>query len=116
MDETTLTIGVASRDQVKRRMRAAFRGQAASAPSHLFASHELLLSILTPSRWAILQALMGAGPVGVRELARRVGRDVSIVHADAQKLVLCGLIRKDDEGKLEFPYRSVRVEFAAQAA
>jgi len=30
---------------------------------------------LNPNRWAILKALTGAGPLGVRELARRVGRD-----------------------------------------
>ena len=46
---------------------------------------------------------LGAGPLDIRELARRVDRDVKGVHRDAQVLVLCGLMDKSADGKLSFP-------------
>ena len=58
----------------------------------------------------------GYGPLGVRELARRVGRDVKGVHTDAQVLVLCGLVDKSADGKLNFPYEAVHVDFFLKAA
>ena len=36
-----------------------------------FAKPELLWDVLTAKRWEILKALCGAGPVSVREAARR---------------------------------------------
>lgn len=44
-----------------------------------FASPELLWKVLTAKRWALLKTLCGAGPVSIREAARRVGRDVKSV-------------------------------------
>jgi predicted transcriptional regulator len=41
-----------------------------------FASPELLWKVLTAKRREILKALCGAGPVSIREAARRVDRDV----------------------------------------
>ncbi len=52
----------------------------------------------------IPNALASAGPIRGRKLARRVGRNVSAVHSDAQRLSLTGLIDKTDSGKLHFPY------------
>jgi hypothetical protein len=40
-----------------------------------------------------------AATLGVRELARRVGRDVRSVHADAGRLASIGLIHKTADGK-----------------
>jgi predicted transcriptional regulator len=110
MDETLLIIDVSSLEETKRRMKEAFNDGAADvAPRYFFQTHEQLLETLTPGRWAIIKALTGAGPLGVRELARRVDRDVKAVHTDAQMLARCGLIDKDSDGKLEFPFRAVRV-------
>jgi predicted transcriptional regulator len=111
----TLTIGVSSIAETKRRMLAAFRGRPQGC-RYSFASREDLLRTLNPNRWAIIEALTGAGPLGVRELARRVGRDVKGVHTDAQALVLCGLIDKTKSGKLHFPYDAVHVDFTLKAA
>ena len=36
-----------------------------------FASPELLWQVLTAKRWELLKALCGAGPVSIREAARR---------------------------------------------
>lgn len=52
-----------------------------------------------PNRWQIIEAKTGVGAVGVCELAQRIDRDVKMVHTDAQALVLCGLLTKDDSGK-----------------
>ena len=37
---------------------------------------------MTAKRWEILRALTGAEPLSIREIARRVERDVKAVHAD----------------------------------
>ena len=76
-------------------------------------------SRLTANRWAMLSALQGAGNVGVRELARRLGRDVKRVHEDAAALVELGLVEKADNGALSCPYADIHVDMhvaAAQAA
>lgn len=112
---TTLTIGVSSIEQTKQRMKAAFRGRAQGS-GYTFASREDLLRTLNPNRWGLIEALTGAGPTGVRELARRVNRDVKGVHTDAQALVLCGLLDKTADGKLHFPYDTVHVDFTLKAA
>ena len=112
---TTLIIDVADLDQVKERLYAAFGGEPQGC-RYSFRSEERLLATLNPNRWAIVKALTGAGPLGVRELARRIGRDVKGVHTDAQVLVLCGLVDKLADGKLHVPYDEVRLELVAKAA
>ena len=81
-----------------------------------FASFDLLWKTLTPNRMQLIQALTGAGPTGVRELARRVGRDVRAVHADCVCLAKTGVIDKLEDGKLLFPYDGVRVNFEVPKA
>jgi predicted transcriptional regulator len=116
MNKKMLMIDVASVEEAKARMKAAFRGKTAATPRYSFLTREDLLRTLSANRWSLIEALTGAGPLGVRELARRVGRDVKGVHTDAQALVLCGLIDKTDDGKLSFPYDAVRVDFMVKAA
>lgn len=81
-----------------------------------FASPELLWKVLTAKRWELLKALCGAGPVSIREAARRVDRDVKGVHGDITALLEAGLISRTAEGSIEFPYEAVKVEFLLQAA
>ena len=81
-----------------------------------FASPELLWKVLTAKRWAILKVLCGAGPVSIREAARRVERDVKGVHRDVVALLDAGLLMKTENGAIEFPYEAVKVEFLLQAA
>lgn len=111
MNENILTIGVASVAEVKARIKAAVRGQRDATPRFTFTSGADLLRTLNANRWGLLTALAGAGPIGVRELARRVGRDVKGVHTDATALVACGLIEKTESGALLFPYQGVHVDF-----
>ena len=115
MNENILTIGVGGVDDAKRRMKAAFRGKSDATPRYTFESAVAMARALTPGRWGLIEALTGNGPLGVRELARRVERDVKGVHSDAQALVLCGLVNKTEDGKLSFPYATVKVQFELHA-
>ena len=81
-----------------------------------FATPELLWKVLTAKRWELLKAMTGQGPIALREAARRVGRDVKAVHADAHALLNAGVLTKTEDGRIEFPYDAVRVEFVLQAA
>lgn len=96
--------------------RVVATGQPDSGARISFASFDLLWKTLTPNRLRLLQALTGAGPTGVRELARRLGRDVRGVHADAQALASAGLIDKSEHGKLHFPFDAVHVDFMLKKA
>lgn len=81
-----------------------------------FASPELLWKVLSAKRWELLKALCGAGPVSIREAARRVGRDVKAVHSDVTALLAAGVIQHTASGAIEFPFDVVKVEFLLQAA
>jgi len=81
-----------------------------------FASPELLWRVLTQKRWELLKALCGAGPVSIREAARRAGRDVKAVHGDVTALLTAGVIDRTDDGRIVFPFAAVKVEFLLQAA
>jgi predicted transcriptional regulator len=106
----TLTIRVETEAQWSARItQAAERGEP-QPPGYSFRSDEELLDTLTGNRFAILKALCGAGPIGVRALARRLERDVRAVHADVQRLTGIGLIDKTGDGKLSFPYSGVHLE------
>jgi predicted transcriptional regulator len=80
------------------------------------ASPELLWQVLTTKRWELLKAMCGAGPVSIREAARRVGRDVKAVHGDVSALLAAGVLNRTAQGQIEFPFDSVKVEFMLQAA
>ena len=81
-----------------------------------FASPDLLWRVLTQKRWELLKALCGAGPVSIREVARRAGRDVKAVHGDVTALLTAGIIDRMDDGRIVFPFEAVKVEFLLRAA
>ena len=80
-----------------------------------FATPELLWEVLTAKRWELLKALCGAGPVSIREAARRVGRDVKAVHGDVTALLEAGVLSRAPDGRIEFPFDAVKVEFLLRA-
>src|SRR5204863_560537 len=57
----TVTLEVASRDDVTRRALEAFRGKKQRARIS-FATPELLWKVLTAKRWELLKAMAGQGP------------------------------------------------------
>jgi len=81
-----------------------------------FAAPELLWEVLTGKRWELLKILCGAGPVSIREAARRVGRDVKAVHGDITALLEAGVLTRAPDGRIEFPFDAVKVEFLLRAA
>lgn len=111
----TVTLGVASREAVNKRFLAAFEGKAQGA-TITFESPELLFQTLTQMRWNIIKAITGAGPLSIREIARRVERDVKAVHRDVHALLDAGVIERNAEGAIAFPYEAVHVDFMLQAA
>jgi predicted transcriptional regulator len=81
-----------------------------------FATPELLWRVLSAKRWELLKALCSAGPISIREAARRVHRDVKAVHGDVTALLSAGLLNRTQSGRIEFPYEAVKIEFLLQAA
>ncbi len=112
---STVTIGVASREEIKARFKRAMTSGRRAAPFIGFADERALWRTLTPLRWDILKAMTGAGPLALREIARRVGRDVRGVHTDVHALLAVGLIERDQSG-FQFPYDAVHVDFTLKAA
>lgn len=91
-------------------------GKAERSARISFASPELLWKVLTAKRWQLLRVLCGAGPVSIREAARRVDRDVKAVHSDVTALLNAGVLDRTEGGEIVFPYDAVKVEFLLQAA
>ncbi len=81
-----------------------------------FATPDLLWRVLTAKRWELLKTLCGAGPVSIREAARRVDRDVKAVHSDITALLHSGVLDRTEDGRILFPFEAVKVEFLLQAA
>lgn len=91
-------------------------GKGEKAARITFATPELLWKVLTAKRWQLLKVMCGAGPLSIREAARRVGRDVKAVHTDVTALLTAGVLDRDEDGRIVFPFDSVRVEFLLHAA
>lgn len=104
------------REALRDASRAMVTGRAERAAHIGFATPELLWKVLTGKRWELLKAMTGAGPMSIREAARRVSRDVKAVHGDVTALLNAGVISRTEEGAIEFPYDAVKVEFLLRAA
>ena len=113
----TVTLEVRAPEEGMAGFAGAWRsGKAQRAARIGFATPELLWKVLSAKRWELLKALCGAGPVSIREAARRVQRDVKAVHGDITALLAAGLLNRTESGNVEFPYDAVKVEFLLQAA
>jgi len=110
----TLTIDVRSLQDSLEDIARAMENLESSEPSISFDSPELLWKILTAKRWEILKVMTGAGPLALREIARRVGRDVKSVHLDVHALLDAGIIDRQESGFV-FPYDAVHVDFLLKA-
>ena len=111
----TVTIGVASRDEINARFKRAMTTGKRTPPFIGFVDERALWGTLTPLRWDILKVMTGAGPIALREIARRVERDVRGVHTDVHLLLAVGLIERDEAGFC-FPYDAVHVDFMLKVA
>jgi len=91
-------------------------GKAERSARISFATPELLWKVLTAKRWELLKAMCGAGPIAIREAARRVERDVKAVHSDITALLNAGVLDRVEDGRVIFPFEAVKVEFLLHAA
>jgi predicted transcriptional regulator len=113
----TVTLDVRSPKEAMAGFAQAWQsGKAEKTARISFASPELLWKVLTANRWELLKALCGAGPVSIREAARRVERDVKAVHTDVTALLAAGVLDRTESGAIVFPFEAVKVEFLLQAA
>lgn len=113
----TVILDVRSPDEAMQDFGQAWKTGKASKNARIsFANPELLWKVLTAKRWELLKALCSAGPVSIREAARRAGRDVKAVHTDVTALLNTGVLERNDDGLIVFPYDAVKVEFLLQAA
>ena len=104
-----VTVGVSSIDDAKARLAAAFRGEVQGSRIS-FLSVEQMWKTLNPKRTDVILAMTGQGVLSIREVARRVGRDVKAVHGDVTALIKAGVIDRQDGGVI-FRYDGVHVDF-----
>jgi predicted transcriptional regulator len=111
----TVTLEVATLKDVKRRARDAFKGRKQGARIS-FATPELLFRPMMAKCWELIRMMTGAGPLMIREAARRVDRDVKGVHGDVRRLLNAGILQKTSDGLIIFPYDAIRVDVILHAA
>jgi len=80
-------------------------------PRLVFVSYELMHKVFAPNRMVIVRAMTGAGPLSIREVARRVGRDFKGVHTDVTALLKSGVLEKTADGLVVFPYDKLHFDF-----
>lgn len=81
-----------------------------------FESAGSFFSKLTERRWTLVHTLQGKGPMAVRELARRVARDVRRVHDDVEVLAELGLVERTDSGGVVCPFDAVHIDMKLTAS
>lgn len=111
----TVTLQICSREEWNQRILQAFEGEP-QLPTITFESPALLFKVLSGKRWDLLQVMTGAGSMTIREVARRADRDVKAVHSDVQRLLKAGILDKTEDGKVEFPFDALHVDFTLRAA
>lgn len=111
----SVTLAVCSREKVSSRFLRAFAGES-QGQFISFETPELLFKVISGKRWELLKVMTGAGPLTIRETARRMHRDVKAVHGDIHALLDAGLLHKTEKGQVVFPYDAVHVDFMLKAA
>lgn len=80
-----------------------------------FESPGVFFSRLSERRWDLVRTLQGQGEIAIRELARRVGRDVKRVHEDVQILTELGLVERGAAGGVACPFDEVHIDMRLHA-
>ena len=70
---------------------------------------------LSEKRWELVRVAQGCGEISVRELARRVGRDVKRVHEDVAVLANLGMVERAEQGGLVCPFSSMHIDMYLNA-
>jgi predicted transcriptional regulator len=75
-----------------------------------FESPGAFFSRLGERRWELVCALQGQGRLQVRELARRLEREVERVLEDVHMLAEVGLVERTESGTVECPFADVHID------
>jgi predicted transcriptional regulator len=114
---STVTISVMPLAQSRAQLRELARSGKGDPVSRInFVNWELFHRVLAPNRMAIVQAMAGAGPLSIREVARRVGRDFKGVHTDVTALLNSGLLERTGDGLVVFRHDKIRFDFEINPA
>lgn len=111
-----VVIGVSGREEANARFTRALETGKRQGAYRSFESTADLWRTLSPKRWEMLKIMTGTGGLSLREVARRLERDVKGVHTDVHALLNAGLLDKTDDGKIIFPFDAVHVDFMLKAA
>jgi predicted transcriptional regulator len=112
----TVILEIRKFDAVLDDVAIACKAGKSTSPRISFETVESLWKTISPKKMEILQTMAGAGALGVREIARRVARDVRAVHRDLQALKMAGIVQKTADGKQVFPYDKIHVDFTLSGA
>jgi predicted transcriptional regulator len=115
LNMNAIRLEISSREKTNRRFQSAFEKKPQGAYIS-FTSPALLFKVLSGKRWDLLKVMTGAGPLTIREAARRLKRDVKAVHGDVHALLNAGILQKTDKGLIVFPFDAVHVDFLLKAA
>lgn len=108
----TVILGIETQTDVTHRILAAAKGPSKVGDDRIsFEDVSALWRVLAPKRMEIVRKMTGTGPLTIREVARRVGRDFKAVHSDVTMLANAGILERTERGSVEFPYDRVHVEF-----
>jgi predicted transcriptional regulator len=112
----TLIIGNQTHEQRRAEIALAAATGAAEPAARLdFDRLEDAWKLISEKRWRIIQTMTGKGPLSIREIARRVDRDVRAVHSDVTLLHHSGVIDRTADGRMVFPYDIVQLDFTFDA-
>ena len=111
----TVTLEVSSRETTNKRFLRAFDGES-QGDIISFESPALLFKVRPGKRWEVLNLMTGSGAMTIRELARRLKRDVKAVHGDVHALLNAGILQKTDIGQIVFPFDALHVDFMLKEA
>ena len=107
----TLIIGNQTAEERRQAILHAVRSQEAEPAARLdFDSLDDAWLLFNSERRAILQVMAAAGPLTIRQIARRVGREVRAVQTDVQLLFLGGVVDRTENGRVVLPYENIRFE------
>ncbi len=83
-----------------------------------FESSAQVFAELTGERMRTLETLQRSGAQSIYALAKRLGRNYSNVHGDVQRLMVLGLIERNQDDRVHVPFDSVEIHlsFGTRAA
>jgi predicted transcriptional regulator len=111
----SVTLGVAGREESDDRFSSALDGREQGA-FITFESPALLFKVLSAQRWVLLREMIGSGGFSIATLSKRLGREGESVGRDVDALLDVGILRRLPDGRVEFPFDALHVDFMLAAA